>query len=212
MPLIRTIQMDQGTRLGVWKIGEQEHESFFRSRVNISPEIHHPHKRLQHFAGRYLLLELFPDFPIKEIRVMNSRKPVLQCNSFHFSISHCRDYVAAIVSKKAAVGIDIEAMQPKIEKVAHKFLRPEERAFMDPHHTLAHKTICWSAKEAVYKWYGLGSIDFKEHIQLEPFLFQPAGFISCNFNRLDTNARLYLQYYIMEGEEGMCLAWTTTIN
>jgi hypothetical protein len=29
---------------------------------------------------------------------------------------------------------------------------------------------------------------------------------------LDTKARLYLQYYIMEGEEGMCLAWTTTIN
>lgn len=212
MPLIRTIQMDQSTRLGVWKIGEQEQEGFFRSRVNISPEIHHPHKRLQHFAGRYLLLELFPDFPIKEIRVMNSRKPVLQCNSFHFSISHCRDYVAAIVSKKAAVGIDIEAMQPKIEKVSHKFLGPEERAFMDPQHTLAHKTICWSAKEAVYKWYGLGSIDFKEHIRLEPFLFQPAGFISCNFNRLDTNARLYLQYYIMEGEEGMCLAWTSTNN
>jgi phosphopantetheinyl transferase len=88
----------------------------------------------------------------------------------------------------------------------------DEQAFIDPGHSLAHQTVCWSAKEAVYKWYGLGSIDFKEHIQLEPFLFQPAGFISCNFNRLDTIARLYLQYYIMEGEEGMCLAWTTTIN
>jgi phosphopantetheinyl transferase len=202
--------MDPGTRLGVWKIGEQE--DFFRSRVNISAEIHHPHKRLQHFAGRYLLLELFPDFPIREIRITNSRKPVLQSNSFHFSISHCRDYVAAIVSKKTAVGIDIEAMQPKVERVSHKFLSPDEQAFMDARNTLAHKTICWSAKEAVYKWYGLGGIDFKEDIHLEPFRFQPAGFISCNFNRLDTNARLYLQYYIMEGEEGMCLAWTTTNN
>ena len=206
MPLIRTIQMDQGTRLGVWKIGEQE--VFFRTRVNISPEIHHPHKRLQHFAGRYLLLELFPDFPVPEIRIMDSRKPYLQCNSFHFSISHCRDYVAAIVSRSRPVGIDIEAIQPKIEKVSHKFLGPAEQAFMDLQQGLAHKTVCWSAKEAVYKWYGLGSIDFKEHIQLEPFLFHPAGFISCNFNRLDTIARLYLQYYVMESEEGMVLAWT----
>jgi 4'-phosphopantetheinyl transferase len=120
--------------------------------------------------------------------------------------------VAAIVSKKSTVGIDIEAIQQKIEKVSHKFLSPDERAFMDLHHNLAHKTVCWSAKEAVYKWYGLGSIDFKEHIHLEPFPFQPAGFISCNFNRLDTIARLYLQYYIIEGEEGMCIAWTTTNN
>jgi phosphopantetheinyl transferase len=202
--------MDPGTRLGVWKIGEQE--AFFRSRVNISPEIHHPHKRLQHFAGRYLLLELFPEFPVKDIRIMNSRKPYLESNSFHFSISHCQDYVAAIISKKSTVGIDIEAIQPKIERVSHKFLSPPERVFMDPEQTLAHKTICWCAKEAVYKWYGLGGIDFKEDIHLEPFSFQPAGFISCNFNRLDTNARLYLQYYIIEGEEGMCIAWTTTNN
>ncbi|HEY8919660.1 MAG TPA: 4'-phosphopantetheinyl transferase superfamily protein [Chitinophaga sp.] len=203
MPLIRTIQMDQATRLGVWKIGEQE--AFFRTRVNISPEIHHPHKRLQHFAGRYLLLELFPEFPVQHIRLMKSRKPYLPDDSFHFSISHCRDHVAAIVSKKYAVGIDIEAMQPKVGKIAHKFLGPAEQAFIDPEHTLAHQTVCWSAKEAIYKWYGLGSVDFKEHMQLEPFDFRPAGFITANFNRTDKNARLYLQY-VVEGE--LCLAWT----
>ena len=30
-------------------------------------------------------------------------------------------------------------------------------------------TLCWSGKEAVYKWYGLGGVDFKEHIRLRQF-------------------------------------------
>jgi hypothetical protein len=28
-------------------------------------------------------------------------------------------------------------------------------------------TLCWSAKEAIYKWYGNGGVDFKKHIQLK---------------------------------------------
>ncbi|WP_143307301.1 4'-phosphopantetheinyl transferase family protein [Chitinophaga vietnamensis] len=203
MPLIRTIQIDPETRLGVWKIGEQE--DFFRARVNISPEIHHPHKRLQHFAGRYLLVSLFPEFPLHEIRIAGSRKPVLSCNSYHFSISHCGDYAAAIVSRKAAVGIDIEEVKPKIGLVAHKFLSPEEQAFIDPLHTLRHQTICWSAKEAMFKWYGHGSVDFKEHMRLHPFPYQPLGFINADFMKPDSNTRLYLQY-VMEND--LCLAWT----
>ncbi|PSL48068.1 4'-phosphopantetheinyl transferase superfamily protein [Chitinophaga niastensis] len=203
MPLIRTIQIDPETRLGVWKITEEE--AFFRTKVNISPDIHHPHKRLQHFAGRYLLVTLFPEFPIHQIMVTNTRKPILECDSYHFSISHCGDYAAAIVSTKAAVGIDIEEVKMKIELVSHKFLAPPEQSFIDPVHTLPHKTICWSAKEAMFKWYGLGKVDFKDNMRLHPFIFQQAGFIMADFNKQDSNTRLYLQY-IMEND--LCLAWT----
>ncbi|WP_343667712.1 4'-phosphopantetheinyl transferase superfamily protein [Chitinophaga sp.] len=203
MPLIRTIQISPGSRLGVWQIGEDE--TFFRKRVNISPAIHHPHKRLQHFAGRYLLTELYPDFPLDSIQIMESRKPVLSCNSLHFSISHCGDFVAAIVSEDSAVGVDIERMNDKIDKVSHKFLSPRERKFIDPDNALAHKTICWSAKEAVFKWYGLGKVDFKENMQLEPFPYQLYGFMHCNFNKADKKARLSLQYIIADG---LCLSWT----
>lgn len=203
MPLIRTIQISPGSRLGVWQIGEDE--TFFRKRVNISPAIHHPHKRLQHFAGRYLLTELFPGFPLDSIQIMESRKPILACNSMHFSISHCGDFVAAIVSQEGAVGVDIERMNDKIEKVSHKFLSPTEREFIDPANSLAHKTICWSAKEAVFKWYGLGQVDFKDNMQLEPFPYQQYGFMHCNFNKVDKKARLSLQYIIADG---LCLSWT----
>lgn len=203
MPLIRTIQIDPDTRLGVWKISEEE--AFFRAKVNISKAIHHPHKRLQHFAGRYLLLTLFPDFPLSSIQVGDNRKPYVHCNSFHFSISHCGDYAAAIVSKKTAVGIDIEEVKEKINKVSGKFLSREEQGFISSAHELRHQTVCWSAKEAVYKWYGLGKVDFRANIRLHPFPFAPTGFITCDFMKGDSNTRLYLQY-IMEND--LCLAWT----
>jgi 4'-phosphopantetheinyl transferase len=201
MPLIRTIQIHPGTSLGVWEITEDE--PFFRTKVNIPTTIHHWHKRLQHLAGRYLLMELCPEFPLANIRIMESRKPYVHGQELHFSISHCGDFVAAIVSEQGAVGIDIERIQEKIERVAHKFLSPEERAWV---HGLAHKTICWSAKEAVFKWYGLGKVDFRENMRLEPFEFGQKGAITCNFNKADKIAQLYLQYLL---DDELCLTWAS---
>lgn len=207
MPLIRTIQIKPGTSLGVWKITEDE--PFFREKVNIPTAIHHWHKRLQHLAGRYLLQELHPGFPLGNIRIMESRKPYVADHPLHFSISHCGDFVAAIVSDAGAVGIDIEDVKEKIEKVSHKFLSPEEQRFIDPTHSLAHKTICWSAKEAVFKWYGLGRVDFRENMHLLPFNFGQKGHIQCNFNKADKNARLYLQYLL---ENELCLTWACEVE
>ncbi|MGX5819876.1 4'-phosphopantetheinyl transferase family protein [Chitinophaga lutea] len=203
MALIRTIQIDEDTKLGVWKIGEEE--AFFRSTVAIEPDVHHPHKRLQHFAGRYLLVQLFPELPVNEIRIMDSRKPYIPGNPFHFSISHCGDFAAAIVSRREHVGIDIEEMRPKIARVAHKFLAPRESAFLSHDQRLRHQTVCWSAKEAVYKWYGLGGLDFRANMQLQAFPLQQAGMLRCDFLKEDRMALLELQYLF---DDGLCLAWT----
>lgn len=207
MALIRTIQIDPATRLGVWKIGEEE--GFFRKRVNIDPGVHHPHKRLQHFAGRYLLVELFPELPVHEIRKLDSRKPYIPGNPYYFSISHCGDFAAAIVSTREHVGIDIENVQPKIGRVAHKFLAEREQQFISGIRRLEHQTVCWSAKEAVYKWYGLGGLDFKANMQLQAFPLQQAGMLVCDFLKEDRMACLDLQYII---DNNLCLAWTAGEN
>lgn len=204
MPLIRTIQIDQDTKLGVWKIGEEE--SFFRKAVSIEPEVHHPHKRLQHFAGRYLLVQLFPELPVNDIRIMDSRKPYIPGNPYYFSISHCGDFAAAIVSKRENVGIDIEQVQPKIGAVAHKFLAPREAGFLSRNNLLYHQTVCWSAKEAVYKWYGMGGLDFRANMQLQAFPFHTAGMLTCDFLKGETMACLDLQYIF---DNDLCLVWVT---
>jgi phosphopantetheinyl transferase len=189
MPLFYQHQINETTRLGIWKIAEAE--DFFLKRVPLKRDVSHPHKRLQHLAGRYLLPTLFEDFPLHEILIADTRKPFLQNEEYHFSISHCGNFAAAIISSTNRVGVDIELVTPKIEKIKHKFLSEEEwkRATHNnpgfnfqsltldselptPNSLLQTPdsrllTILWSCKEAIFKWYGNGEVDFKKHMQLQ---------------------------------------------
>jgi 4'-phosphopantetheinyl transferase EntD len=164
LPLFYSHTIDQNTRLAVWRI--KEDEAFFLEKVPVSRSITHPHKRLQHLAGRYLLQYLFPEFPIHLIQIADTRKPFLENESHHFSISHCGDYAAAIVSTGNRVGIDIEQHSDRIFKVQHKFLTPHEAGMQ---HLVGDifPTLIWSVKEAMYKWYSFGEIDFQEHLQVK---------------------------------------------
>lgn len=178
MPIFYQQELNEHTRIGVWKI--EEAESFFYPRIPLSREITHPHKRLQHLAGRHLLSYLFPDFPLDEIRIADTRKPFLEKDPYHFSISHCGDFAAAIVSTKNRVGVDIELITPKVERVADKFLTEAEKSILFAGHLPPASyrkllTIMWSAKEALYKWYGSGQVDFRAHMQLATNSLLDAG-------------------------------------
>ena len=125
MPVFFQQQINDTTRLGIWKI--EETEEFFKSNVPQHRDVTHPHKRLQHLAGRFLLQYLFPAFPYDLIKIADTRKPFLPDEQYHFSISHCGDFAAAIVSKDKRVGVDIEIPEEKILKIQDKFLSNEEK-------------------------------------------------------------------------------------
>ena len=128
MPLVYQQNINAATKIGVWHIAESE--DYFLQQVPLQRDITHPHKRLQHLAGRMILKELYPDFPYSLIRIADTRKPFLEDEAYHFSISHCGDYAAAIVSNKNRVGVDIELVTAKTEKVKHKFLSAEEQVYL----------------------------------------------------------------------------------
>ena len=193
------------TKLGVWKI--EETEDFFLRAVPLQRNITHPHKRLQHLAGRYLLPFLFPDFPHDEIEIADTRKPFLPDEQYHFSISHCGNYAAALVSSTERVGIDIEMITPRVENIKHKFLHVDELAFVHSHERdqqIALLTLLWSAKEAMFKWWGEGDIDFSEVLRTEAFAFHDAGVIPATFLKNDVHVPLDIYY---EMREEVSLAW-----
>ena len=181
MPLFFQAAPAEDCRLAVWHITEEE--AFFRTLAMPQRSVSHPHKRLQHLGGRYLLRYLFPDFPTELIQIADTRKPYLQDDVYHFSISHCSDYAAAIVSPRLRVGVDIEVVTQKAARIRHKFASEAEwklvheqlmkaagenniaagTAFGDD--ALA-ATLIWSCKEAVFKWYGAGEVDFIKHINI----------------------------------------------
>ena len=167
MPIFFQQDINGDTKLAIWKI--EEEEAFFQ--VPLQRSITHPHKRLQHLAGRYLLRYLFPEFPLSLIRIADTRKPYLPDEAFHFSISHCGDFAAVIVSRSRRVGIDIELVDEKVRRIQHKFLtQVEQETLLTPFRQDTELlTLLWSSKEAVFKWFGAGGVDFREHIGLEQF-------------------------------------------
>jgi len=170
MPLVYQQNINLHTRLGVWHISEEE--DFFLSKVSLHKGIRHPHKRLQHMAGRYILKELYPEFPLELILIADTNKPFLPGEAYHFSISHCGEYAAAIVSKENRVGTDIEMIQQKISKIKNKFLNENELEILKalPMEHEKALTLSWSIKEAVYKWYGAGKVDFRGHIHIKEII------------------------------------------
>jgi len=169
VPIFFQHQINDTTRLGIWKI--EETEEFFKSNVPQHRSVTHPHKRLQHLAGRFLLQYLFPAFPYELIQIADTRKPFLPDEQYHFSISHCGDYAAAIVSKDKRVGIDIEIPTEKISKIMYKFLSAKEHELFQliqpDKDRIPFATLLWSAKESIFKWYGNGGVDFRKEIQLK---------------------------------------------
>jgi phosphopantetheinyl transferase len=173
MPVFYQQTIDRNTKIGIWKI--EETEQFFLQTVPLQNEITHPHKRLQHLAGRYLLRYLFPGFPFDLIRIADTRKPFLENEGYHFSIAHCGDFAAAIVSSDKRVGVDVEIFSEKIERVKQKFIsKPEESLLVDfatDNHYSKYLTLIWSCKESIFKWYGNGQLDFRKHIQMQGIYF-----------------------------------------
>lgn len=169
MALFYQHNINEHTKLGIWRI--EEPEAFYLEKVPLKKGVSHPYKRLQHLAGRFLLPTLYADFPLEEILVADTRKPYLENEQYHFSISHGGNFAAAIVSSHSRVGVDIELVSPRIIAISHKFLHYDEKVFLNDwvHLTKMHlelTTVLWSAKEAIYKWYGHGELDFRQHMQL----------------------------------------------
>ncbi|HEY8387649.1 MAG TPA: 4'-phosphopantetheinyl transferase superfamily protein [Parasegetibacter sp.] len=223
MPEFFQHDINEATKVGVWKITEDE--SFFLSKVPLQRDISHPHKRLQHLAGRCLLPHLFPDFPAGEIAIADTRKPFLEDERYHFSISHCGDYAAAIVSSSNRVGVDIEAITDKVVKLKNKYLTPGEQqleksifsgrkedspiwpGIADAREVL-FCTLSWSAKEAMFKWFAAGQLDFRRHMQILNINFTDtsSGIISCRFSkRLERD--LQVEFRILGSN---ILAWVIT--
>lgn len=209
MPVFFQQQINEDTRLGIWKI--EEAESFFSSQVPQHRAVTHPHKRLQHLAGRFLLRYLFPDFPIELIRIADTRKPYLEGEAFHFSLSHAGDYAAALVSRSHRVGVDIEEPGEKVIRVMKKFLHEEEIGEMGERLEASGEwreerggrqaALLWSAKEAVFKWYGRGQVDFRRDIRLH---WNENG-LYCDFSQ--TGDRLSVKYMFFDS---LVLTWVMT--
>ncbi len=136
---------------------------------------HKSHIRKQQLlAARYLLQELTTQ-PSLIIAYTTHGKPFIKDSEYHISISHTKQFIALILSKEKKVGIDIEILDKRILRIENKFLRPDEKSFINQNHYLEQLYIIWSTKEVLFKIHEKGGIIFKENLRIHPFPYLSKG-------------------------------------
>ncbi|HWB65070.1 MAG TPA: 4'-phosphopantetheinyl transferase superfamily protein, partial [Chitinophagales bacterium] len=113
-----------------------------------------------------------------------------------------------MLSQGNFVGLDIENINPKIEKIAHKFLTPGEIEAIPEHEKIEKLILMWSAKEALYKLYSMRGIEFKTQLLLSPFSIAQSGSIAAQiiaggkfYNNLNINY-LFFNGHVLSHVEG----------
>ena len=199
MPVLFKKHLNNDTLIGVWHITETAEELL--TLANLHEREQHTletykneNRKKQWLSYRALIRELVEEN--YHITYTDFGKPFLQISkkNKHVSISHAGTYAAVIINEFFPVGIDIEKSSPRIVRVSQRFLSDDELGFMDPANHLNHLTICWTAKEALFKLHGNTCPDFKEQIPLTPFAFCETGEIDSQII-LDDTTEAYKVYF-----------------
>ena len=167
--------------LGVWKIEENVEElleflMMKSSEMNVLQSFKNDTRKIQWLSVRALIRTMLnnPSFPL-EVLYDKFNKPTLVQSKYNVSISHSKNKAAVILSKSQQLGVDIEHIHPKIERVIHKFMSESEINAAPKGFEIEYYHICWCAKEALYKLNGRSGINFIEDIKISPFTYKEKG-------------------------------------
>ena len=209
MAIIIHKEVDACCKLGVWEINEDYDD--LRSRLSLSDE---ENERLEGFRSYNRKLEflsvrvLINQMAGKPSRIVynNERKPFLENNSYKISISHSHQLTSILMSHEKHVGIDLEYMSHRIQKIANRFIHEDEYITQDEDMAKYHLYIHWCAKEALYKLCDKKGIHFKKDIQITPFEPADSGKLKGIMHR-DEGTENYDLHYFRNGN--YIIVWTS---
>ncbi|MBB6113077.1 4'-phosphopantetheinyl transferase family protein [Mucilaginibacter lappiensis] len=191
--------IDDDTEFALWRIEEEADDLYKQLQLDDEEKAYVEKlsngKRHLHWLGtRVLLRKMLHTDEYIDCKVDAHGKPYLVNLPYHISFSHSFDYAAVMISKTHKVGIDIEQIKQKVERIAGKFLRPDEMAFIDDAHKIEQLYVCWCAKEAIYKCNGEKEVSFADNIFLDPFSFNTRGELSARLHKNNINLDYVVSY------------------
>lgn len=198
MGLIIRKQLSTGCMLGVWEICEDYDtlRSFLNledSDVHALESFRNQERKLEFLSVRSLLTRMAD--PSAKIIYNGTRKPFLRDKSFNISITHSYLLTSILLSRNKRVGIDMEYMTDRINKVAHKFISKDEYITEDKALQRYHLYIHWCAKEALYKLCDKPNLNFRENLLISPFQINEKGVIKGHLDRVRRKEYFDLHYF-----------------
>jgi 4'-phosphopantetheinyl transferase len=197
MPLFKTIQCNETTKLLIWEITESFEELLSKvvlkekTQLRLNGMKSQLHQRA-FLSVRMLIQEM--GFTDKDLHYDEFGKPYFDCHN-HISITHSYHFAAIIISHET-VGIDMELQREKILKIADKFVDTEFE-YLNPNVSeeyIKKLTVIWGAKEAIFKIRNEKGISFKDHIRVGDFsLDKKQTQASLHFDELIKDFNVYYE-------------------
>ena len=202
MPLHSLSPISSQALLGLWQLTEPVEALW-----PLLPDLLHYTARFpagrdetrgrQWLAGRVLAHHLLRE--LTDLRATlrnddNGRPYFADIPGLGVSLSHSGEWVAGMVARGAAVGIDIEMVRAKAQKLAPRFLSEAEQA--DAGGDAAKHSLYWSAKETLYKLHSRRGLVFKEQILLDPFGLREAGVLTGHLLLENSRSQHQIQYQL----------------
>jgi len=181
MPFLCDVNPSDGIGAGIWHITETAEELrtlvfLSESEQIICDSFRHDFRKRHWLAYRALLRHLLAPLPT-EICYDENGKPFLVSGSHEISVSHSGEYAAAVYCKTSPVGIDIEQLKERVDRVKERFMLTIELDSIVSETRLEHLYVHWCGKEALYKLVGKPELDFRRDIHIHSFDYL------CNTNR-----------------------------
>ena len=200
--LIKDLDDDYHSRVGVWQITESEEElkalaSVPSDELEEISYIKNESLRKQKLAVRCLLDALFEEKVY--LSHHDNGKPYIENSAMNISITHTNRYVAVILNPTDEVGIDCESLDRDFSAVKKKALSEdeiEEVEEIDEEQRNEQLAIYWCAKEAVYKMVSQYGVDFAEQIEIDDFRLRGEGELVATFTANDGVEEEYELEYI----------------
>lgn len=188
MALVNIREVYPGVSLGLWQMDESvdsllgQYPFLGAYRAVVMSQFKHDARRLEYLAVRALMYEVLKANGASrgllahagDITHNEAGKPLFR--GYHISVSHTKGYVALILSKAQEVAVDIEYFSDRVERVADKFLRQDEKA-----DGLDAMLVHWCAKETVFKLFSEENLHFED---MRVKTFDPMADWACEVENL----------------------------
>ncbi|PIE50357.1 MAG: 4'-phosphopantetheinyl transferase [Flavobacteriales bacterium] len=195
MPLYKTIK-HQDTQVYLWKYDETDilDAEKLIEKENIEKVQKYRNKKLTEFIMIRALKNI--DFPEDKILYKATGEPYFGSTQKHLSITHSFPFAGLAIAKNK-VGIDLEKVQPKIQKLSPKFINANEEKWLKKE--VDYLTIIWCIKEALYKLHPSKHWSLKKHYEVFPFELNTLDKISCRV--FDENTEDFYTAKVMKMED-----------
>lgn len=204
MPLYLKKSNPDGSQIALWQMTESVAELLRLSNASEKMNSEVETFRSETRKKEWLTVRMLLDYVLKianpyEIIYDEKGKPHLKDGNGHISFSHTQNFAAIIFHPKKNVGIDIESIHERIEKISQKFVSAVENSFIKKEKRIESLHIIWGVKEVLFKIYGKGGLDFRTQLLVQPFAQANEGIIDAEIKTENMSKHFRINYFFKNG-------------